>query len=115
MMPLTVPMCYERAVDVARSAGELSPADRIRLLHYLLAYSPPLADALLARMIASQPELVATAMLDMRLDRDAAVAGYAYDESGEPVALEGHAELPGVLAAALAASGPAELPHRDLH
>lgn len=112
-MPLTVPMCYERAVDVARSAGELSAADRVRLLHYLLAYSPQTADQLLARMIASRPELVATAMLDMRLDTDAAPAGYAYDQdTGEPVALEGQARLPEALAAA---PGPAEIWHRDLH
>lgn len=99
--PLTIAMCYERAVDVARTAAELPLSERLRLLSYLMAYSPEAANMLLDRLVAAQPELVATAMLDMHLDRDASIAGYAYGDGGEPVALEGHAEIPAELGEAM--------------
>jgi hypothetical protein len=67
MMPLNISMPYEQAVDVARSSAVLHEHDRARLLGYLAMWAPGLADRLLQHVIASDPELVATAMIDMNL------------------------------------------------
>lgn len=69
-MPLLAQMPYERAVDMARSAKALPQADRDRVLAYLAGWAP---------------ELVATAMEDLRLGGR---PGYGYDTHGLPVALE---------------------------
>jgi len=103
MMPLPASMPYERAVSIARSAGDLEADQRERLVAYLVVWAPGLADRLLAQLVALEPELVATAMLDQNLpgpvpkgvpgpgspaDPPAEAADawlYAYDPRGEPV------------------------------
>jgi hypothetical protein len=80
-------MPYERAVDVARSAEQLDAADRGRLVSYVVAYSG-MTDALLASLVATRPELVATAMLDKGLivPPEGALV-YDYSWAGEPAAV----------------------------
>jgi hypothetical protein len=86
MMPLTAAMPYERAVDVARGAELLPPAERGRLVAYVIGWAG-LTDRLLAHLVATRPELVATAMLDKSLTVPPAPAvAYGFDVDGEPVA-----------------------------
>jgi hypothetical protein len=70
MMPLPAAIPYAEAVDIARSAKGLSDYDQGRLVAYMAGWAP---------------ELVATAMEDLRL-RPARRHGY--DTDGNPVMLE---------------------------
>lgn len=72
---------YERAVDIARSAEQLSPGERARISRYVVAWLA-LDDWILSRVVAELPEQVATAMLDLRLAPLS--PEYSYSETGEP-------------------------------
>jgi hypothetical protein len=61
--PLLAALPYMEAVDTARKATRLPRLDRERLVCYLVCYGG-LADRLLNELIARQPELVATALMD---------------------------------------------------
>ncbi len=97
-MPLTASMPYERAVDIARSSGLLEQGSRERLVAYLAVWAPGLADRLLAQLVAAEPELVATAMLDMHFASDRPAYGYTGDH-GEPDLVRVPARVPAQIAA----------------
>jgi hypothetical protein len=104
MMPLPAAMPYEDAVDIARSSEQLQERERERLVAYMVVFAPGLADRVLRWLIASEPELLATALLDLNMAPSLNLPGpdaiaiapelrageihhdrYAYDEAGQPV------------------------------